>query len=98
LKRNDDARRIREYGLTPEDYEVMLSEQAGNCPLCLGDLDDPHIDHDHDVSEAIGYPLVRWVLCRGCNLLLGNAKDNPQTLLHAAPVLSQFYGINYAGP
>jgi hypothetical protein len=68
----------RQYGLVVKDYREMFDEQAGVCAFCGDDLDDPHIDHCHDSSETLGYPLVRWLLCRGCNLLLGNCRDNPE--------------------
>lgn len=71
----------KRYGLTIEQFDLLVEEQMGVCPVCLGYLgDDPCIDHDHETGK------VRGVLCRKCNLMLGLAGDS----------LDVFYGaISY---
>lgn len=71
------------YGLTPEDYALLLKQQNGRCAFCR-EAPDPdnkhkqdralHIDHDHETGE------VRWLLCNACNLGLGKFKENIETL------------------
>ncbi len=77
----------RKYGLTPEDVNEMLEEQNGLCGICRKALDvaiprSIHVDHCHKGGR------VRGILCQDCNIMLGNAKDNPETLRRAADYLS----------
>ena len=89
------AREIeRRYGITQADYDDILVEQKDRCAICL--TDEPpvsagvrerwHIDHDHETGQ------VRGLLCRGCNLMLGHARENPDTLIAAAAYLLEFKG------
>lgn len=65
------ASRRKKYGLTDEQLDEVLS--PGKCATC-DRADDLVIDHDH----ASG--MVRGLLCRHCNLALGNVKDSIDTL------------------
>lgn len=77
--------RMRNYGVTPEQYEAMLEVQANRCAICRTDTPGGkgtwHVDHCHD-SKA-----VRGLLCHHCNIMLGNAKDDPAVLRSAAAYL-----------
>lgn len=42
-----------------------------------------HTDHIH------GTKIVRGILCHHCNLMLGNAKDDPQRLLAGVAYLAK---------
>lgn len=60
----------REYGLTLEQYDAMVSRQGGRCALC--DATEPggrwpewHVDHCHKTGK------VRALLCAECNRHLG---------------------------
>jgi hypothetical protein len=76
----------RYYGMTPEHYAAMITEQHGVCAICHqpetamfnGQPKVMHVDHDH-ISGAI-----RGLLCGNCNNGLGHFKDSPQTLRAAA--------------
>ena len=68
--------RKRAYGLSHVEYLEMLSSQNNRCKLCrikFGEKREniPHVDHNHVTGK------VRGLLCRSCNLGLGNFKDNP---------------------
>jgi hypothetical protein len=68
------------YGLTVGEYELMFAEQGGTCKICHGTgLKNKRlsIDHDHKTGK------VRGLLCHGCNVMIGLAKENPAHL-HAA--------------
>lgn len=56
----------------------MLLDQNGCCAACKTDQPGNRygwvIDHCHATGK------VRGLLCHGCNLALGNVKDNPETL------------------
>lgn len=78
-----DARRSKfknKYGITISDYDKMFSDQGGVCKICSGPgLKNKRlsVDHDHKTGQ------VRGLLCHGCNVMLGLAKDGPFRL-HAA--------------
>lgn len=77
------------YGITPEEYASLLLKQNGVCAICRkpetkirgGTVVQLSVDHDH-VTGAI-----RGLLCMACNLMIGNALDNPATLIAGAAYL-----------
>ncbi|WP_393063536.1 endonuclease VII domain-containing protein [Streptomyces sp. LN549] len=73
--------RLKQYGLTEERYEAMVSEQGGACRICGYCPDLLVVDHDHKTGE------VRGLLCRECNLALGFLRDNPAAATSAAAYL-----------
>ena len=80
-------RRWAELGVTPEAYEAMLQVQNGHCAICPCTPEENGkmlaVDHDH-VSGR-----VRGLLCRRCNLGLGNFRDMPGVLRAAATYLER---------
>lgn len=68
----------KRYGITPEQYDQMLSEQQGVCAICNStpesdrnrELQRLAVDHDHDTGE------VRGLLCARCNLSLGHIEPH----------------------
>lgn len=72
------------YGVTPEQFSEMFAAQDGKCAICR--TDEPggkgwHVDHCHASGNN------RAILCHHCNLMLGNAKDDPVRLRAAADYL-----------
>lgn len=59
------------YGLTPEQYDQMVEEVGGKCPVCLRAPDyagQPRrlaVDHDHQTGR------IRGLLCWRCNGAVG---------------------------
>lgn len=57
-------------------------DQKGMCSICARPFGTgqraPHLDHKHNTTHR------RGLICQGCNSLLGNAEDNPRTLINAA--------------
>ena len=80
------------YGITLEQYDVMLEEQNGVCAIC-GQLEtwrDPNgetrrlsVDHDHDTGET------RGLLCSICNLLVGKVEKYPKRMLKIQKYLAR---------
>ena len=83
------------HGLSLGQIEAMRARQRGCCAVCGAELGlVPVVDHDHALARLHGHPerrgcsrCVRALLCRDCNLMLGHAKDSPETLEAAAGYL-----------
>jgi Recombination endonuclease VII len=74
------------YGLTPEQYAVMLEQQGHRCAVCRTDDTGSSrgrffVDHCHSTNA------VRGLLCHNCNSALGLLKDNTATLTRAIEYL-----------
>lgn len=88
---HDRARMLKSYNLTPEDYNKMVEEHAGNCAICGGqgfELAPGQklllvIDHCHKSGA------VRGLLCHNCNRGLGLFKDNIESLKTAIKYLEK---------
>ena len=60
------------YGLTSAQYSEMLSAQGGGCAICTRKSPgNGHGDRYFDVDHCHETDKVRGLLCRQCNLLLG---------------------------
>lgn len=79
---NKDVLRRHRYGIEPEDYRRMQEEQQGVCAICE-QAKELVIDHCHETS------VVRGLICRTCNLLLGYANDKVGTLNRAIQYLER---------
>ena len=70
----------KHFGISVVQRQAMLDEQGGVCAICK--VDPPtHTDHNHATQE------LRGLLCTGCNLGLGQFRDDPQRLVAAARYL-----------
>ncbi len=98
LEKVDHIRNIqlqRQFGITLAVYNLMLQEQNYGCAICGAPNAGPKtfsVDHDHTTGK------VRGLLCRGCNVGIGNLKDDPALLekaieyinFHRFPVAQRF--------
>ncbi len=79
--------RLRVTGATPTWFQETFLLQDGLCKICYAKLAltgfDTVVDHDH----ATGKP--RGVLCRACNMGLGNFRDNSAILESAINYLKE---------
>ena len=70
--RNNDLK--RNYGITLKEHQQMFDDQNGVCAICKGEGDGKWkklcVDHDHKTGK------VRQLLCRRCNMILGQAYDD----------------------
>lgn len=70
--RNNDLK--RNYGITLDEHTQMYETQNGVCAICKGQGDGKWkklcVDHDHETGK------VRQLLCRNCNMVLGQVGDN----------------------
>lgn len=73
------------FGITAEEYDRLLEQQDGKCAICgsstsyLGHR--LAVDHDHQTQ------VVRGLLCKACNVGIGNLQDNPKLCRLAADYL-----------
>jgi hypothetical protein len=87
--RQDGLRRksqlAKKYGLTPDDYDVLLAAHGGRCWICLKEPKPGgrrlHVDHDHRTKR------VRGILCWKCNTGLANFNDSRGIMRKAADYL-----------
>ena len=86
------------FGITLEQYNNMVISQGGVCAIC-GKAETSYdkkaqaikklaVDHDHVTGK------VRGLLCTNCNLMLGSAYDNIDTLKSAIIYLQTTGGEN----
>ena len=78
---------LKRYGITLEEYNTMYDTQKGVCKICSEPSSVQrrlHVDHNHKTGE------VRGLLCYHCNLMLGLARDNAETLKKAAQYIENF--------
>lgn len=77
----------RDYGISLEDYNELLTRQEYRCAICGRPDGDERgnnngskrlaVDHDHETEE------VRGLLCSMCNKGIGSLDDSPELLLKA---------------
>lgn len=77
------------YGITLEEYDVLLEKQEGLCAVCKVDLStlsskEVVVDHSHSTKE------VRGILCTYCNSALGYFKDDPTRMREAAEYVERY--------
>ena len=71
------------YGMTLADYDALLAKQNGVCFICETNEPDQTLAVDHYHPTGV----VRGLLCRDCNLGLGNYKDDPRLIRRATAYL-----------
>lgn len=84
------ATRRRKNGFVGSLFQERLSEQGGKCAICAKEMTVGLSgraacgDHCHETREP------RGILCKRCNLLLGHARDNEETLINAIAYLRRW--------
>jgi hypothetical protein len=82
-KRSREKHIRNKYGLTMEQYDVILLSQQGVCAICGepetaldsgGNVRNLAIDHNHETGK------IRGLLCNRCNYVLGFSKDSVDIL------------------
>lgn len=67
------------YGITLEEYNMLLEEQGGNCAICSKPPDSGrakylYVDHCHNTIK------IRGLLCSNCNKGIGFFRDDPELI------------------
>jgi len=85
--RNRNSYLIKTYGVTVNDYLIMLKDQNYQCAICSTPDPTPKkyfsVDHCHKTDK------VRGLLCNTCNTGLGMFRDNELSLFKARNYLIQ---------
>ncbi len=93
----DNTRRAKHYKLTStygisiDRYEEILESQNNSCAICHclepgGNGYKFYVDHNHDTKQ------IRGLLCNNCNFMLGQAKENIETLKAGIAYLEKWEG------
>ena len=76
----------RFYNITIEEYDEMFNKQEGKCLICGHHQNEFKrrfdVDHNHTTGK------IRGLLCGGCNLVIGNAKEDVNVLKNAIEYLN----------
>ena len=82
------------YGITLDEYNLMLDLQGGVCAICKQPERRKHprtsdpmllaVDHCHSTGK------VRSLLCSTCNIMLGHAQDDIKILAQAIQYLTEW--------
>lgn len=80
---------LKKYGITPETYQQLFTQQEGKCAICSSSevsvarrSYNLFVDHDHETGK------VRGLLCHHCNTGLGHFKDKTEALQKAIEYLN----------
>ena len=89
--RHRDKHLQRSYGITLDDYKQMITEQKNSCAICGtinpgGKHKQWSVDHDHKTNK------VRGLLCKSCNIALGEFQDDIDVLQKAVLYLQKNKG------
>lgn len=77
-ERRKSYRLRKKYGITFAQKSELLKRQGGKCGNLNCSVNQGHswhLDHDHKLGH------IRGVLCRGCNMALGNVHDDVGLLM-----------------
>jgi hypothetical protein len=90
--------RLRNYGMSQEEYDRRVAEQNNSCALCgrseirihyrTQKVQSLSVDHNHTTGEN------RSLLCGDCNRGLGLFRDDPELLIRAAVYLNRHKGMH----
>jgi len=85
-KRDRNYHLKRKYGIGINEYDALFKTQNGLCSICNNPPGSKilYVDHNHSTKQ------VRRLICRDCNLGLGNFKDNPNLLRAGADYLETY--------
>lgn len=85
---------LKKYGLSVDNYIDLEKSQNGVCAICKNPEEKKKrlsVDHDHSCcpgSTSCG-KCIRGLLCSNCNAMLGQARDNIETLRNAVIYLKK---------
>ena len=86
-RRHKDSALRRKFGITHDEYDLMLLKQDNECAICRRKPRNGEkslvVDHDHKTG------VVRGLLCGKCNTSLGTFGDSIEGLERAITYLKE---------
>jgi hypothetical protein len=85
-RRKQDQHMRNRYGISLEQYEILLEVQDHKCAICKDECLSGRnlaVDHCHESGR------VRGLLCVNCNIGLGNFRDSSKLLMQAIDYLGE---------
>ncbi len=82
--------RREKIGFTKELFEKRLMEQNNKCAICGCEFDEQIYMKKKSADHCHTKKIPRGILCRKCNLLLGNANDSIEILQKAIDYLNMW--------
>ena len=86
-ERKENSRKydLKRSGLTPADYDLLLTKQGGACAICQrSDPSGRRLAVDHCPATR----RVRGLLCGWCNTALGKFRESPAIIRRALKYVS----------
>lgn len=80
--------RREKIGFTKEIFNQRLKEQDNKCAICNCVFDENIAMKKKSADHCHNKNIARGILCRKCNLLLGNCEDNISILSNAISYLN----------
>ena len=78
----------KKFGITIENYNVLLESQNQRCAICRRHKDEfkraLHVDHTHSNNQ------IRGLLCVNCNQMLGHSMEKEENLRRGIEYLQKF--------
>lgn len=69
------------YGIDNDYYNKLLEEQGNVCAICGCSVEDERVHGDYFAVDHCHHTIkVRGLLCRSCNVGIGNLNDDPVLL------------------
>ena len=82
--------RRKKNGFTEELFYRRIKDQDNKCAICDKDFDENVFMRKKSADHCHKNKIARGVLCRKCNLMLGNSEDNIKTLKRAIEYLESW--------
>lgn len=83
IEKMTDNYRLRNYGVSKEQFNMMLERQQNRCPITHERLNRSScVDHSHETGK------VRGVLSHKANAAIGFLKENPEAFYRAVAYLT----------
>jgi len=78
----------RRFGITLDQFNEMYKKQEGKCLIC--GVNESILGHRLAVDHCHTTGKIRGLLCKSCNMGIGNLKENIDNLQNAIKYLESF--------
>jgi len=78
----------RRFGITLDQFNEMYKKQEGKCLIC--NATESMLGHRLAVDHCHTTGKIRGLLCKSCNMGIGNLKENVDNLQNAIKYLKSF--------